>query len=259
MKFSKNLLLAFLLCLGSLLFHSCSEDWDKWETISAEIDASALQGAEIPYEGDKKMISIKTNSNWEITGNEWITFNKTSGIGDDVVEVSILGNSTEKKRNGKVEVKIGKKEPDTNIVGMKTETISFIQHSLAVDIQEGVDMKIVSIKGTRSKELVSHEGKYEYLYTLEITYNIQVNSLSLEKLLQKAIFGVSWSPSEGNYFVTNIVDEELKVGTNKTVSTTAYCSDNVINISIYPSIIANERELTYEKASGLFYGDGKFN
>lgn len=125
-------------------------------------------------------------------------------------------------------MKIGKKEPDTNIVGMKTETISFTQHSLAVDIQEGVDMKIVSIKGTRSQEQVSHEGKYEYLYTLEITYSIQVNNLSLEKLLQKAILGVSWFPAEGNYFITNIVDEELKVGTNKIVSTTAYCSDHVI-------------------------------
>lgn len=83
--------------------------------------------------------------------------------------------------------------------------------------------------------------------------------MSLEKLLQKAILGVSWFPAEGNYFITNIVDEELKVGTNKIVSTTAYCSDHVINISIYPSIIANERELTYEKAGGLFYGDGKFN
>lgn len=70
-------------------------------------------------------------------------------------------------------MEIGKKEPDTNIVGMKTETISFTQHSLAVDIQEGVDMKIVSIKGTRSQEQVSHEGKYEYLYTLEITYSFK--------------------------------------------------------------------------------------
>lgn len=62
---------------GESFFHSYSEDWDKWETISAEIDASALQGAEIPYEGGQKMISIKTNSNWEIASNEWVTFNKT--------------------------------------------------------------------------------------------------------------------------------------------------------------------------------------
>lgn len=44
--------------------------------ISVEIDASVLQGAEIPYEGGQKMISIKTNSNWEIASNEWVTFNK---------------------------------------------------------------------------------------------------------------------------------------------------------------------------------------
>ena len=132
MKFSKKLLLAFLLCLGGLFFHSCSEDWDKWETISAEIDASALQGAEIPYEGDKKMISIKTNSNWEITGNEWITFNKTSGIGDDVVEITILENLTKKSRKGQVNLKLGQ-ESSENIIGIKTESFSFLQHSLYED------------------------------------------------------------------------------------------------------------------------------
>ena len=51
MNFSKKYYLNF--CYA-FLGHSCSEDWDKWETISAEIDASALQGAEIPYEGGQK-------------------------------------------------------------------------------------------------------------------------------------------------------------------------------------------------------------
>ena len=76
----------YLFASAALLLGSCTKDEDPYLRINPEsltFDGSATT----------QSVLIESNTTWEITGtNEWVSINKTSGQGDQTINVTVMEN-----------------------------------------------------------------------------------------------------------------------------------------------------------------------
>lgn len=169
MKLLKYLFKTLTLLMGCMVFHSCSEEWDRWEVINVEIDNSSLENIEIPYEGGSISIPFKTNSTWEISGNQdWISFNKNNGKGDATIEATIAANTAKESRNGSINIIFGNLEENNEILGSTSKTFSFMQHSEYEDMLNSLSLVIDS-----ESRAESQYGGNPFYRKVMITYHFQ--------------------------------------------------------------------------------------
>lgn len=171
-------------CIGVLSFCACSEDEKEWELIESEVTFGSNN---LDAFGEKKVIKIKTNSYWEITANNtnkygndesnWITFDKTSGVGDAEIIATIpeykLGYEREKKiciLTGHY-TKEGSKKTVNNVAGGDSHTWTVSQSSIDNLVRNSLKVTFSNMKAyysySYSDRFYSYEGSFDY----KIEYN----------------------------------------------------------------------------------------
>ena len=93
-----------ILTAGCLVFHSCNEEWDKWETIQLEATSSFENSTEVDYQPSSLRIDIKCNGEWSVEVPAWMSTDIPSGTGDAQVTVTIRENDTKKARTGSIRI-----------------------------------------------------------------------------------------------------------------------------------------------------------
>lgn len=176
-------------CIGVLSFCACSEDEKEWELIESEVTFGSNN---LDAFGEKKVIKIKTNSYWEITANNtnkygndesnWITFDKTSGVGDAEIIATIpeykLGYEREKKiciLTGHY-TKEGSKKTVNNVAGGDSYTWTVSQSSIDDLVLNSLRILISNMKGKETSKYDSN-GRYVGNQIVgEFDYEIEYNT-----------------------------------------------------------------------------------
>lgn len=166
-------LLSILAILVASMFSvsSCTEDW---EDAYLAIDQNNFS---IPSSGETKTISIQTNSDWRVVTKNasWVTFDKTSGTGNNSELQISVGRNRSNKRTAIVTVCAGTESAEIEIeqAASTTGTLS-------------VTTGACTIKREKSGS--------KYKYTITAGYNVQGGHLASEVGI---MFGNSPSKTTG--------------------------------------------------------------
>lgn len=163
----------FILLLVCPFLHSCTENWDKWVVATLNIESSLNDNAEISHTEQTYSLEISTPATWTISLPEWMSADKISGYGNDVVQVTISENTTTSDRNGSILVNaVGGSSSGENILGETDKEIKVTQKAKYRAIQ----FKILSAK--IDKQIL---GPLDCIYTGTVTYQV-ISDLSNEEI-----------------------------------------------------------------------------
>lgn len=254
MKSLKKTVRSFVAITGCILLSSCNKEWDRWKTANLTFDNGSVKEMEIPYTGETKVISFKSNSEWHIVSNyDWISFNKTSGTGDGTVEITIAPNyELKKKEDSKNEgARIAKinfmagGEDSNNLVGPISNIITITQESLITNIINFISLSIKDIKGEQSIE----NGVRKY--KIFVTYNISVkNNADVANTIEKVLLNTTWTDRSYNDTFMKAEDASPKMGMDKTLAIEISYTNNkrLDHFFITPSVIAEGQEIAFGDA-----------
>lgn len=169
-------------------FASCDEELEPWETVSLE--ASCSQEELLPYDGGTFTVSVDANTDWTATAPEWMTLNKVSGTGPGTISVTVGENNGAKKRYGTIIITAGDDEPQGNVVGRKTSSVSISQTPLAEVIDPA---STVTVNSVETDLLCQYEDGWEELgfsnfYYISGTITWSVETQYTDEFI-KAAFG----------------------------------------------------------------------
>lgn len=151
--------------MGCVLFHSCDEEWDRWEMTTMEINSSIEDDeADIPYNPMTIQLDIVSNNEWSVIVPDWMSVDQASGKDSAQIQVSISENSTKKDRTGNIVVRAGNRETNGNVVGEITKSIKINQKSK----YRSIELNIVSVEITKKIK-----NFYNSDYDGTITYEIK--------------------------------------------------------------------------------------
>lgn len=178
--------------MGAMLFHSCDEEWNRWEVTNVEMNDTLFEHVEIPFEGGHISIPFKTNTVWMVSSNQkWITFNQNSGKGDATIEATIAANTEKESRSGRINIVFGDLNGQNEILGTDSKSVSFTQHSEYEDMVSALSLtidnnsRVERIYGGNMlyrKIMVSYYFQYRESEDLN---NIQEASLNFRYLIKR--------------------------------------------------------------------------
>jgi len=170
-----------MVCIGALALCACGSDEEEWELIETSI---SMGSNNLDAFGEKKVIKIETNSSWEISTTSgdywnpsdvnWITFDKTSGIGNAEVVATIAKYESGYSRNADIVIKTGGLEkPVNNVAGSETMTYRLYQNSVDDLVRNSLRIDISNMYARENYD--SNIGKYIISGNIdyEITYNTE--------------------------------------------------------------------------------------
>lgn len=158
MKFFIRLTLVLAaLAAGVIAFASCTDDWE--ETFLSVGQTSF----DVPSGGETLTVPINTNSSWRVVSpTSWCSFDKTSGNGDDELNITVSRNSSN-KRSGEVNICAGTEFQTIEIeqAGSTSGTLSVTTGSCTITrVKSGSSYKytIKAIYTVRGGHLASEAG-----------------------------------------------------------------------------------------------------
>lgn len=156
-------------------FASCDEGLEPWEIVSLE--ASCSQEGQLSYDGGTFTVSVDANTDWTVTVPEWMTVDKTSGTGPGMISVAVGENESDKARGGTIVIKAGASEPNGNIAGQTSKSVSINQQAKYQDLK--IDNVIVNLKKKRTP---NRDDYYDYYGTVTYTVETRLTDEEVEKL-----------------------------------------------------------------------------
>lgn len=161
------------LLFACLFLQSCTANWDRWIITTLNIESPLNDNAEITYTQQTYSLEIKTPAAWNISLPEWMSVDKNSGYGNDVVQVTISENTTTNDRKGKISINaVGGSNSSENTIGEINKEIYVTQKGK----YQAIQFKLLSAK--IDKQIL---GTYDCIYTGTITYEV-ISELSNEEI-----------------------------------------------------------------------------
>lgn len=162
-------------------FASCDENLEPWEIVSLE--ASCSQEGQLPYDGGTFTVSVDANTDWTVTVPEWMTVDKTSGTGPGMISVAVGENESDKARGGTIVIKAGASEPNGNIAGQTSKSVSVSQQAKYQDLK--INNVIVNLKKKRT--YYGDNEFYDYYGTVTYTVETRLTDEEVEELFPAPI------------------------------------------------------------------------
>ncbi len=170
-----------MVCIGALALCACSSDEEKWELIKTSI---SMGSNELDAFGEKKVIKIETNSSWEISATKgdswnpsdanWITFDKTSGIGNAEVIATIPKYESGYSRYANIVIKTGGLEqPVNNVAGSETSTYPVGQNSVDNLVRNSLRIDISNMYARENYDSNTGSFTIDGNIDYEISYNTE--------------------------------------------------------------------------------------
>lgn len=106
-----------------------------------------------------------------------MTVDKTSGTGPGMISVAVGENESDKARGGTIVIKAGASEPNGNIAGQTSKSVSINQQAKYQDLK--IDNVIVNLKKKRTP---NRDDYYDYYGTVTYTVETRLTDEEVEKL-----------------------------------------------------------------------------
>ena len=220
-----------MVCIGALALCACGSDEEEWELIETSI---TMGSKKLDAFGEKKVIKIETNSSWEISTTSgdswnpsdvnWITFDKTSGIGNAEVIATIPKYESGYSRNAKIVIKTGGLEqPVNNVAGSETMTYSVYQSSVDDLVRNSLNISITNVKAWSHYVINVINGYWNYTYTTEGTADCEISYNTNDQRIIDLINGMITSVEvemkfKDGWYNTNYTENHsipFEIGTSK--------------------------------------------
>jgi len=229
----KNLI---MVCIGALALCACSSDEEEWELAETSVTFGSVT---LDAFGGKKVIKISTNTYWEIMasttnvyGNDksdWITFDKTSGVGDAEIIATIPRYESGDSRSKNVVIKTGRytkegsKKTVNNVAGGNSETWLVRQYSIDALLRESLNISITNVKAWSHYVINVINGYWNYTYTTEGTADCEISYNTNDQRIIDLINGMITSVEvemkfKDGWYNTNYTENHsipFEIGTSK--------------------------------------------
>lgn len=175
-----------LVVTGTFGLTACSDDYEPWELLTAELTSSLPEEPDlVPWDGGTFTINVKTNGAWNIKVPNWVSVDQKEGSGDAVVNASITQNNSSIRRTGAIVTNfIG--DTKASVVGKNDKTITLLQEAT----YEAVKINISKAEVYRNQGQYDYDDRrWHYDYGYRIEYEIE-SSLS-EDEIKKTIKGLT--------------------------------------------------------------------